>query len=91
MMKLCQFAQPALPEAYRAKALHLIDGQLVEPAGGTWFDALDPCTGAVVAQIAEGNAADIDRAVKSARAPSKGRGASSSHPSGRRCCSDWPI
>ena len=67
-----RIAQPALPAAYRTKALHLIDGQLVEPSGGTWFDAIDPCTGAVVAQIAEGNATDIDRAVKSARAAFEG-------------------
>ncbi len=33
---------------------------------------VDPCTGAVIAQIAEGNAADIDRAVKSARAAFEG-------------------
>jgi aldehyde dehydrogenase (NAD+) len=32
-----------------------------------WFDAVDPCTGAVIAQIAEGNQADIDRAVAAAR------------------------
>ncbi|MCX7864282.1 MAG: aldehyde dehydrogenase family protein [Novosphingobium sp.] len=59
--------QPALPPAYRAKSLHLIDGQWVEPSSGQWFDAVDPCTGAVIAQIAEGNAEDIDRAVKAAR------------------------
>jgi aldehyde dehydrogenase (NAD+) len=64
--------QPALPKAYRDRSLHLIGGELVEPSGGTWFDAIDPCTGAVVAQIAEGNAADIDRAVKSARAAFEG-------------------
>ena len=61
------FARPALPAAYRARSLHLIDGRLVEPDGGTWFDAVDPCTGAVIAQIAEGNQADIDRAVAAAR------------------------
>lgn len=72
MNAFAKFDQPALPQAYRAKSLHLIDGQLVEPAGGTWFDVIDPCTGAVVAQIAEGNAADIDRAVKSARAAFEG-------------------
>jgi len=62
-----QIAQPALPAAYRARSLHLIDGQHVEPSSGTWFDAVDPCTGAVIARIAEGNEADIDRAVRSAR------------------------
>jgi len=61
-------AQPALPAAYARRTRHLIDGQWVEPSGGQWFDAIDPCTGAVVAAIAEGNAEDIDRAVRSARA-----------------------
>ena len=59
--------QPALPQAYRARTSHLIDGEHVEPSGGTWFDSTDPCTGAVVAQIAEGNVEDIDTAVRSAR------------------------
>src|SRR4029078_1269752 len=53
--------------AYPARTLHLIDGQHVEPSGGTWFDAVDPCTGAVIARIAEGSAEDVDRAVRSAR------------------------
>lgn len=61
------FAQPPLPAAYRGRSLHLIDGQHVEPSGGTWFDAIDPCTRAVIAQIAEGNEADVDHAVRSAR------------------------
>ncbi|MCB2047477.1 MAG: aldehyde dehydrogenase family protein [Novosphingobium sp.] len=59
--------QPALPAAYRAKTLHLINGKHVEPSSGQWFDAVDPCSGAVIAQIAEGNAEDIDKAVASAR------------------------
>ena len=39
-----QIVQPALPAAYRSRSMHLIDGKLVEPSGGTWFDAVDPCT-----------------------------------------------
>ncbi len=78
-------AQPALPAAYRARSLHLIDGQLVEPSGGNWFDAVDPCTGAVIAQIAEGNAEDIDRAVRSARAAFEGPW-SRFKPSERQAC-----
>lgn len=62
-----KFEQPALPAAYRAKTLHLIDGRPVEPSSGEWFDAVDPCSGAVIAQIAQGNAADIDKAVAAAR------------------------
>jgi aldehyde dehydrogenase (NAD+) len=67
-----RIAQPALPAAYRARTLHLIGGEHVEPSGGTWFDAIDPCTGQAIAQIAEGNAEDIDRAVRAARAALEG-------------------
>lgn len=56
-----------LPAAYPQRTRHLINGEYVEPSGGGWFDAVDPCTGAVIAQIAEGNQADIDRAVAAAR------------------------
>jgi len=77
--------QPALPAAYRAKSLHLIDGQWVEPSSGQWFDAVDPCTGAVIAQIAEGNAEDIDRAVKAARRAFEGPW-SRFKPSERQAC-----
>lgn len=79
------FAQPALPKAYRARTLHLIDGMHVEPSGGTWFDAVDPCTGAVIAQIAEGNEEDVNRAVASARAAFEGPW-SRFKPSERQAC-----
>lgn len=58
-----------LPAQYSAgRNLLLIDGKKVEPASGKWFDAIDPSTGKVIAQIADGNAQDVDRAVASARA-----------------------
>jgi aldehyde dehydrogenase (NAD+) len=78
-------AQPPLPANYRAKAMHLIDGKLVAPSGGTWFDAIDPCTGAVIAEIAEGNEADIDLAVKAARRAFEGPW-SRFKPSERQAC-----
>ncbi|MBU6268702.1 MAG: aldehyde dehydrogenase family protein [Sphingomonadales bacterium] len=78
-------AQPPLPAAYRARSLHLIDGKLVEPSGGQWFDAVDPCTGAVIAQIAEGNDADVNRAVAAARAAFEGPW-SRFKPSERQAC-----
>lgn len=77
--------QPALPKAYRARTTHLIDGKHVEPSGGTWFDAVDPCTGAVIAQIAEGNEEDVNRAVASARAAFEGPW-SRFKPSERQAC-----
>lgn len=59
----------ALPPHYHSgRNLLLIDGKKVEPLSGAWFDAVDPCTGKVIAQIADGNAQDVDRAVASARA-----------------------
>ncbi|MCB2059676.1 MAG: aldehyde dehydrogenase family protein, partial [Novosphingobium sp.] len=64
---IAKIEQPGLPAVYREKSLHLIGGEYVEPSSGQWFDAIDPCSGATIARIAEGNAEDIDRAVKAAR------------------------
>ncbi len=65
-------AKVGLPSAYRERSLLLIDGQMVEPSGGEWFDAIDPATGEVLAQIAEATGADADRAVAAARAAFEG-------------------
>ncbi len=45
----------------------LIDGAWVEAASGRTFATLDPATGERLAEVAEGDATDIDRAVKAAR------------------------
>jgi aldehyde dehydrogenase (NAD+) len=45
----------------------LIDGRHVESVSGRTFDTLNPATGQVIATISEGNEADVDRAVTSAR------------------------
>jgi phenylacetaldehyde dehydrogenase len=45
----------------------LIDGQWVEAASGKTFPVYNPATGEVMAQVAEGDKEDIDRAVKAAR------------------------
>ncbi len=45
----------------------LINGQWVEAASGKTFETSDPATGEVLAQVAEGDSADIDRAVTAAR------------------------
>jgi aldehyde dehydrogenase (NAD+) len=45
----------------------LIDGQHVESVSGRSFKTLDPATEEVIATIAEGNAADVDRAVAAGR------------------------
>ncbi|HKE74844.1 MAG TPA: aldehyde dehydrogenase family protein [Acidimicrobiales bacterium] len=45
----------------------LIDGEWVEPAAGGTFPSVDPSTGATVAEVAEADVADVDRAVAAAR------------------------
>ncbi|HEY1270495.1 MAG TPA: aldehyde dehydrogenase family protein [Terriglobales bacterium] len=45
----------------------LIDGKWVEAVSGKTFETYNPSTGEVLARIAEGDRADIDRAVKAAR------------------------
>ena len=44
-----------------------INGKFVEAASGKTFPSYNPATGEVMAQIAEGDREDIDRAVKAAR------------------------
>jgi len=46
----------------------LINGDWVEAASGQTFETYDPSTGEVLAHVAEGDAEDIDRAVRAARA-----------------------
>jgi aldehyde dehydrogenase (NAD+) len=45
----------------------LIDGKWQPSSSGETFDTINPANGEVLAQIAKGNAADVDRAVASAR------------------------
>src|SRR6185437_2963909 len=45
----------------------LIDGELVQAASGKTFAVYDPATGATIAYVPEGEAADVDRAVAAAR------------------------
>ncbi|MET0674713.1 MAG: aldehyde dehydrogenase family protein, partial [Bradyrhizobium sp.] len=45
----------------------LIDGRRVASASGRMFNSLNPATEEIIATIAEGNEADVDRAVASAR------------------------
>lgn len=46
----------------------LIDGQFCPAKSGKTFETIDPSTEEVIANVAEGDAADIDRAVSAARA-----------------------
>ena len=49
----------------------LIDGQLVPALAGRRFPVVNPATGEIVAQAAEADAADVDRAVTAAAAAQK--------------------
>lgn len=50
----------------------LIDGKRVDALSGRTFETVDPSTGNVIAKIAEADAADVDAAVRSARAALEG-------------------
>ncbi|MDQ2809677.1 MAG: aldehyde dehydrogenase family protein, partial [Chloroflexota bacterium] len=45
---------------------HLIGGQWVESAGGKRFSTTNPATGETLADLSEGSAADVDKAVAAA-------------------------
>jgi phenylacetaldehyde dehydrogenase len=45
----------------------LIDGKWTESASGKTFATVDPATGSSIAQVAEGDREDVDRAVRAAR------------------------
>src|SRR3954468_13984853 len=47
---------------------HVIDGEVVASLDGGTMPVLDPATGEAVATAAAGSAADVERAVRSARA-----------------------
>lgn len=44
-----------------------IGGKFVKPASGKYFDTINPANEEKLAQVAEANAADVDKAVKAAR------------------------
>ncbi len=51
---------------------HWIDGADVAPSGSTWRTSTEPGTGALVCEVAEGSAADVDAAVAAAHAARDG-------------------
>lgn len=55
-----------LPEA------HFIEGRYVPPAAGRTMESYDPGTGKVFSQFAAGDAEDVERAVRAARAALRG-------------------
>ena len=51
-----------------ARILNFIDGQYCEGSLGRWFDDVRPVDGGVQARVSEAGHADVDRAVRAARA-----------------------
>ncbi|HMC48477.1 MAG TPA: aldehyde dehydrogenase family protein, partial [Caballeronia sp.] len=49
----------------------LIGGEAVAPGGGAYSSIIDPSTETPIASVAQGTAADVDRAVQAARAALK--------------------
>ena len=47
---------------------HWIDGKPVPPASAEWLDVFDPATSEINAQVADGDADDVDAAVRAAQA-----------------------
>ena len=58
--------RPAKPVIRQTR--HLINNQWVDAVEGGHFETLNPATGEVIAKVAAGTAADVDKAVKAARA-----------------------
>jgi aldehyde dehydrogenase (NAD+) len=57
-------------ERHKRHFAHFIDSTWRAPAAGEYFEALDPSNGEKLASVAQGSAADIDAAVRAARAAS---------------------
>ena len=55
-------------ERHGRKFNHFIGGEWLAPAAGEYFETLDPSTGEKLARVAQGSLADIDAAVRAARA-----------------------
>src|SRR5262252_8716492 len=59
-------------EGHKRRFGHFIAGAWKAPAEGKYFETADPSTGETIAEVAQGSAADVDAAVKAARAALKG-------------------
>jgi aldehyde dehydrogenase (NAD+) len=70
-------------ERHSRKFNHFIDGGWLAPAAGEYFDTLDPSNGEKLASVAQGSSADIDAAVRAARAASPKWRALAPHPRAR--------
>jgi aldehyde dehydrogenase (NAD+) len=55
-------------DGHKRRLGHFINGAWREPAGGAYFETIDPSNGEKLADVAQGSAQDIDAAVVAARA-----------------------
>lgn len=69
-MELTSIARPSLLDAPEQDML--IGGRRVAAASGKRFETRNPATGELLAMVAQGDAEDVDRAVKAARAALEG-------------------
>jgi aldehyde dehydrogenase (NAD+) len=60
-------AKSTFPRVKVKQTKMLIDGKWVDSHSGKTFETINPATGDVIAHVAEGHKADIDKAVKAAR------------------------
>lgn len=66
-------------QAHGAAFGHFIGGSFTDPAAAATFDTINPATGEVLARVSQGSSADVDRAVKAARAAQAGWAATPGH------------
>jgi len=66
-------------DGHERKFGHFVDGGWVEPGDGEWFDSINPAKDEVIAAVAQGSEADVDRAVAAARAAQVGWAALGGH------------
>jgi aldehyde dehydrogenase (NAD+) len=59
-------------DRFKRRFGHFIEGAWKAPVDGKYFETSDPSTGERIAEVAQGSAADVDAAVKAARAALKG-------------------
>jgi aldehyde dehydrogenase (NAD+) len=57
--------------AHKDGFAHFIGGKFVAPAEKTYFDVANPADGSLLGRVAQGSKADVDKAVKAARAAFK--------------------
>ena len=83
-MTQSHFDAAALAAVAQPSSRMVIGGRSVEASSGGTFATLNPATGAEIAQVAEGTAADVDRAVAAARSAVDGGPWGSMSPGDRR-------